>query len=401
MNVFNKAVVSLMAPSVKRSTGTSSGWPLFPFSSAATAEGKKINAESALKISAFWCGINSISNAVAILPKSIYQENNGTRTRAKAHPVDYLIHDEPNSYMTSFVFWSTMTVSMLIRGNAYALIVRNNSGYPMELRFLHPDDVTCVEHEGALYYKHKKTTYLASEIFHIPGFSYNGITGRSVLQYSADNLGMSLAADEFASNAYSDRGTIYGVAESDAKINDIGAKNINTIFNNAMSNGQKYKVAVFDEGLKYKSLTLSPNESEFIKAKASGVEDIARWLNIPLYKLHAPGEGGYNFLVQMSIEFLQSAIMPIGQKIKEEADRKLLSGRERRMGFYTHLNYKKLLEVDPKARAQYFKDMVYMGAMNVNEVRALEDYNPREGGDSYYQMSNLLNEQQVKNSEQE
>ncbi len=395
MNVFNSAIKRIVTVSEKRSAELFGG-SLFPMYPAITAEGKKVNSNTALKISAFYCGINNIANDVALLPKSIYRETDNMRERQRNHPVDYLVHDEPNSQMTAFVFWSTMIVCLLLKGNCYALIKFSSGGYPESLSFLHPDDVNVVEENGNLFYIHKKNVYLASDIFHIPNFSLNGINGRSVIQYAADNMGMSIAADQFGTNAYTDKGIVYGVAESEQKINDIGSKNITTMFSNAMNSNSKYKIAVFDEGLKFRSLTLTPGESEFINAKATGVEDIARWLNIPLHKLHAPGEGGYNFLVQMSIAYLQSAIMPIGEKIKQESQRKLLSKRERIGGHYLYVNYKKLLEVDPETRAKFYKDMYFIGAKSPNEIRKLEDDNPRDGGDEFFQMSNMLTQEQAK-----
>lgn len=396
MNVFDKAIVSLMAPSQKRSPGSTLG-NLFPFfGGASTTVGQKITANGALKVSAFYCGVNAIANSVALLPKSVYIEKAGQREREPRHPLDYLIHDEPNSFMTAFVFWFTMTVSMILRGNAYALIERDGGGAALSLHFLHPDEVEVREYNGQLFYKYKGKTYLASEIIHIPGFAFNGITGLSAVQFAADNLGVSLSADEFAGNAYSEKASTYGVAESEMAIDNKGRQNIEMIFNNALVAGDKrHRVAVLDEGLKYKSIMLSPNESEFIKAKAAGVEDVARWLNIPLHKLHTSGEGGYNFLVEMSQEYLSGTIQPIGEKIKQELHRKCLGKPARISGLYVYLNYKKLLETNPKLRSEFYKNMVLIKAMNPNEVRELEDMNPYKTGDQFLQMANLFNEDQV------
>ncbi|MEO0573218.1 MAG: phage portal protein, partial [Bacteroidota bacterium] len=381
--------------SVKRSAGTGTGWPLFPFSGATTKEGQKINGHTAFKISGFWCAVNTIANSVALLPKSVFQEIGDNKDRDMDHAVDYLVHSEPNSYMTAFTFWFIMTVAMLVKGNAYAYIVRSNSGEVIQLRFMHPEDVGIIERENQLFYKYKGATFFSWEVLHIPLFSFNGVNGRSVIQYAADNLGVSLAANEFAANAYNDRGVAYGVLESDKVINNVGSKNLQSHFNNAMNNNSKYKLAVFDEGLKYKRISLAPNEAQFIEAQVNGVEDLARWFQIPLHKLHAKGEGGYNFLVQMSIEYLQTAVMPIGQRIKQECERKLFTTAERKAGYFIFNNYKKLLEADPAARGQYYKDMVYIKAMNPNEVRRLEGYNPYKGGDEFLQMTNLLTQEQI------
>jgi HK97 family phage portal protein len=396
MNALNRGLVSLFAPSQKRSLNSLGG--LFPFFSggASNSQGQKVTGAGALKISAFWCAVNTIANSVALLPKNVYQKKGDIRGRLDSHPVHYLIHDEPNTDMSAFLFWFSMTVCMLMRGNAYALIVRDGGGRVVSLELLMPGDVNVNRHDNQLFYKVKGQIYFASEILHIPNFSFNGIMGVSVLQYAADNLGVALAADEFATNAYSDKGVTYGVAESDLEIKDVGRKNIEVMFNNALvASNKKHRVAVFDEGLKYKSIMLNPAESEFIKAKASGVEDIARWFNIPLHKLHTSGEGGYNFLVEMSQEYLGSTIAPIGEKIKQECQRKLFSVSERGSGHYIMLNYRKLLETNPEKRANYYQKMIYSKVYSPNEVRELEDMNPYDGGDEFLQMTNLMNESQV------
>lgn len=112
--------------------------------------------------------------------------------------------------------------------------------------------------------------------------------------------------------------------------------------------------------------------------------------------LHVPGEGGYNFLVQMTISYLQHALQPISEKFKQEGNRKLLTRSERAFGLYINHNYKKLLQVDPKARTEYYRNMVMVKAMTPNEIRELEDMNPYEGGDEVLQMLNMQTPTQIK-----
>lgn len=395
MNLLNQAFVSLVNSPVKRSGGVTSPWSfLRPMTT--TKNGQRIDVDSSLKISAFWCGVTTIANSLAILPKHVMQKRGDKREVINTHPVDFIIHNEPNEHMTAFSFWFSFAINLIMKGAGFAGIVRNGNGDVVRMELWNSQEVTIIEHEGNLFYKYKGNVYLSYEVYHVPNFSFNGITGRGVIQYAADNMGTSLAADEYAASSYEDKGISFGILETDKELNELGKKNIQKIFNQSLNTQDKHKLSVFDEGMKYKRISLTPAESEFIAAKASGVEDIARWLNIPLHKLHAPGEGGYNFLVQMSIEYVQSAVLPLGQKIKEEAQRKLLSMADKKAGHYIFLNYRKLLEADPASRAQYFKDMVYIKAMNPNEVRAAEDMNPYDGGNEFLQMTNLQTQEQIK-----
>ena len=397
-NYLSLAMADLVSPQ-RRSAETlkgASGWASF-FNVGRTSAGKNVNTHSSLTISAFYSALNTVCNSMALLPMIPFQDTNGVRQPLTDHSVYYLLRSEPNELMTAFNFKFIMAVAVFMKGNAYALIEKNNSGYPTAYIFLDPDKVTVIKHNGKLFYKHENTLYSAADIIHIVGFSFDGLTGMSILQHAADNLGVSLTAQTFGSDSLHDRGVSQAVVETDKVVKPEGKEAFAKSFSRALATGDKHRVAVLDEGFKYKRITLSPEEAKFIETYAAGVEDIARWFNIPNFKLNIKGEGGYNFIVEMSNEYLQRAVMPLGEKFKQEFERKSFTWLERTgKGIYINLNYKKLLQTNPKGRAQFYKDLYYMGAINANEIRELEDMNPREGGEQYVQMNNLLNEMQLK-----
>jgi len=69
------------------------------------------------------------------------------------HPLYYLLHDEPNPEMTSFMFRETLMSHLLIWGNAYAQIIRDGNGRVLGLYSLLPDKMEADRDEnGQLYY---------------------------------------------------------------------------------------------------------------------------------------------------------------------------------------------------------------------------------------------------------
>ena len=396
-NIFSRAVENLVNPQMRSASDSLRGLTnLFP--PRLTEGAKKVNTNSALTISAFYCAVGTIADSIALLPMSVYRKTGKMKDHEPTHPVDYLLYREPNSYMTAFTFKFIMVVSVLMRGNAYAIIQRNNSGNVAAYQFVDQSDVTVKSNSGKLFYIIKGITYSADEIIHIPGFSFDGICGRSIIEHAADNLGVSLSAQQFGSDALNDRGLSHGIIETDKSVDKTPKEKIANHVSERLQSGNKFRVAMLDEGMKYKTIALTPQEAQFIETYASGIPDIARWFKIPLHKLHVSGEGGYNFLVQMSIEYLQTAVMPIGEKFKQEFERKSFTRAERVSGIYIFQNYNKLLQADPKARSEYYKSLYYIGVYNPNEIRELEDRNPRDddGGDLYVQPSNMMNELQMK-----
>lgn len=400
MNLFNSAIRRLAYPHTRSAKDGKGLLDKIRFGGASpvTDAGRKVSADSSLKLSAFWCGVNTIADTLAMMPKHIYVRQGGRRDRDTSHPVGYLIHNQPNEIMTAFTFWKIMAVSQLVRGNAYARIHRNNFGQVESLEYINPNDVDVYKYDGELFYKisGNDQMFLASEIYHVPNFSWNGVTGIGVVQVAADNLGMSLSADRFAADNFSEMGVSYGVIETDTTaLSPVAKNNLKNIFEYNLSRGDRHHVSVLDEGMKYKRIALSMQESQFIETKTTGIEDIARWLNLPLHKLKTKGEGGYNFLVQMSIEYMQGTIMPLAQPHKEEIERKLLSAKDRENGRYVFVNYRKLLEVDPKTRSEYLRNYIYAKVMSPNEARRIEDMNPYDGGDEFLQMVNMQTQEQI------
>ena len=384
--------------SIQRTAGLSGLLSSIVYPKAKTTPGLEVNPTTSMKISGFFCGVKNITDAIAMLPFRVYQKEGKSKELQDSHNIDEIIYSAPNRKMVAFQFWKAMATAIIIKGNAYAQIIRDGAGRVRELNFIHPEDVQVYEYEGELYYKVKgqRSMLFDYEIFHVPGFSWNGITGIGVIKYAADNLGLSLAADEFGTESFANKGVTYGAVETDKSLNDIGKRNIRSLVAGDLQADTLHRVAVLDEGMKYKPIGITPQEAQFIESKAQGVEDIARWLNIPLHKLHAKGEGGYNFLVQMDIEYMKSTIMPLVVPILQEIMKKLMDPQERSLGYYVHADYNYLLKADPKSRAQYYKDLVMVKAMSPNEVRELEEMNPYEGGDEYLQMVNMITDEQYK-----
>ncbi len=398
-NIFNSAVLKMVG-SQERAASASSFPSFFPFN--LTDAGKNVNTHSALTVSAFYCALNTVANSIALLPMSVFQSKNNKREHLKDHPADYLLYREPNSNMTAFSFKFIMAVAVFLRGNAFAYIQRNNAGQVIAYNYMDPDKVNVIVHQGKLFYKYENEIYSAEEVIHIPGFSFDGISGKSIIHHAADNLGTSLAAQKFGGDSYENKGLSQGVLESDLSIIKGKKEEISTAFSNALSSGNPHRAPLLDEGMKYKPITLTPEQAKFLETCKAGVEDVARWFSIPAHKLHISGEGGYNFLVQMSIEYIQTAVMPLGEKFKQEFERKTFTTSERKSGIYIHQNYKKLLQADPVARGQWYKDLTFVKAITPNEIRELEDLNPfDEGGDEPLQMANLLNADQIKNQTQD
>lgn len=359
------------------SSGSSSFMDFLPFIS-----GNKSVAtvQSALTLSAFYNAVDQLSNDIAKLPKHVYRREGKTSKKYLEHPLNYLIATEPNEMMSAFDFWKVVIVLVILKGNCFVLIKRNNIGIEESLIIQDNGDVRVRREGDKLFYFIKGEVYLSKQVLHFKAFSLDGILGVSVIRYAAHNLGVSLDAQQYASDIYATQGLGYGVIESEKTVQNEAKKLISDGFSKKMSEKNKFKVPVLDEGLKYKSISVTPAEAQFLETNKYSVIEIARWLNIAPHKLKDLTNANYRNIQAQSIEHVQDSLLPWIGRIELELNRKMFS-REDSDAFYVKLNEKVLLRGDSEARKNYLTQLVYAGIITRNEARAMEDLDSIEGLD--------------------
>ena len=111
----------------------------YSFMLGSSASGKSVNERSAMQITAVYSCVRILSEAIASLPLHLYKYTDTGTAKATDHLLYFLLHDEPNKEMTSFVFRETLMTHLLLWGNAYAQIIRNGKGEVLALYPLMPE----------------------------------------------------------------------------------------------------------------------------------------------------------------------------------------------------------------------------------------------------------------------
>lgn len=361
-------------------SASNSGGSFFdlPFFGGAMAS---VNANAAMTLSSFFNGVDQISNDIAKLPKGVFRKEGEKRFPQSDHAVNYLMAVAPNEMMTAFDFWKIVVISVILKGSGFARILRNkDTGAQEAWIFIKKDEVQVIRHSNKLYYKYKGELIDSADMLHFKGFSFDGINTVGIVTFAAKQLGISLEAQEYGVTIYKDRGLGYGVIEAENDVTVPNKKAIEEGFVSKMSQKSPFKVPMLDNGMKYKSISISPAEAQFLETNKNGVIEVARWLNINPYKLKDLSNSNYSNMQQMSIEHVQDSLLPWIVRIEQELTSKVFTTAEKAT-FYVKLNEKFLLRGDLAARSRYYKDMIFTTAMTPNEVRALEDLNPINGLD--------------------
>lgn len=346
---------------------------------------KTITPNSSLAIPAFYNAVDQVTNDIAKLPKSVYIKTEKGRQKDASHPVTTLINSEPSELLTAFMFWKMMTQSAILRGNGIALIHRNSvTAEISSLEFVHPDDLHNIKkHQGKLFYfiKGFSEPFTQEDILHIPGFSFNGVTGISVIAFAAQTLGIGANIQDFTYENFDKKGIGVGAIETEKSVTWENKKLIEDKIESKLSGHGRVKTLLLDEGMTYKSILMTPEDAKIIDSGKVNVIDICRYLNINPHKIKMLDGANYNVLELLSIEHASDSILPWSIKIIQECNRKFFSKNEKAKGYYVWFNDNILLRADLQTKGEYYSKMATVGALTRNEIRAFEELNHIDGLD--------------------
>ena len=219
MGLFSSIFRGRDAPT-NRTAGSS-----YSFFMGGSTSGKRVNERTAMQMTAVYSCVRILSEAVAGLPLQFYRYTaDGGKEKAVEHPLYFLLHDEPNPEMTSFVFRETLMTHLLLWGNAYSQIIRNARGEIIALYPLMPDRMEVNrDAEGQIYYEYYTSTDDAhtmkgssvrlspSDVLHIPGLGFDGLVGYSPIAMAKNAIGMAIACEEYGAKFFANGAAPSGV----------------------------------------------------------------------------------------------------------------------------------------------------------------------------------------------
>ena len=352
-----------------------------------SSSGINVTGTMALGIPAVYACIRVLAESIASLPLITYKRlPNGDKQRAGDFSLYPLLHDQPNPLMTSLELREFLVGHLCLRGNAYCLIERE-LGEVVALWPLHPDRVT-VEVDGReLVYTYQndgqEKKYKMADILHIRGLSSDGIIGYSPLALLRDTFGHSKAISDYSANYFKNDASPGGILSTPNTLNATAAANLREAWNKGYrGSGNKHKVAVLDNDLKWQSVGVSPQDSQLIESQKFSVVEIARVFRVPLNLIQDLERSTYSNISEQNRSFLTHTLQPWLERIEQAMHKSLLTESEKQKYFIEHLT-QNFLRANTRERYLAYKIARQTGFMSVNEIRKLENMNSVEGGDDY------------------
>lgn len=360
-----------------------------------TTSGKTVNERTAMQTTAVYACVRILAETIASLPLHTYRYTVNGKEKATDHQIYHLLADEPNPEMTSFVFRETLMGHLLLWGNAYAQIIQDGRGKVIALYPLLPNKMTVDRTEkGELYYIYNKEgqTYPLrnDEVLHIPGLGFDGLIGYSPIAMAKNAIGMAIATEEYGAKFFANGANPGGVLEHPGVVKDPARvrESWNSVY---QGSSNAHRVAVLEEGMKFQSIGIPPEQAQFLETRKFQINEIARIFRIPPHMIGDLEKSSFSNIEQQSLEFVMYTLDPWVVRWEQSIKRVLFSDVEKK-DYFVKFNVDGLLRGDYQSRMNGYAVGRQNGWLSANDIRELENMNrisEELGGDLYLINGNM------------
>ena len=357
--------------------------------------GMYVSPMTALGCSAVFACIGLLSESIAQLPLKVYRVGSHERIEDKKHWVYELLARRPCSWLTSFNWRELAMMCLCLRGDFYAYKVRDNSGRVRELLPLLPGAIAVRQLSNwelqymVTFSDGTTETVPQSEIFHVMYRTVDGVRGLSPIACECQTIGLALAAQEHGATTFANGAKPGGVLSLPGTLSKEALARLKTDWQSAYSGENAGNTAILEQGIEFKPLSMTNADAQYLETRKFQVEEIARIFGVPLFMIQSTekttswGSG----IEQMSMGYVRYTLLPWIRRWEGAIWRDLLS--ESDSDIQVKFNVEGLQRGAMSARFDAYQKGVNMGVYSPNEIRELEDMNPREGGDIYLTPMNM------------
>jgi HK97 family phage portal protein len=357
-------------------------------SSGRSVTGITVNQYTALNSSAVLAATTMLAEDVAKLPWSVFRHaDDKSRKEAKDHYL-YDLLDEPNDWMNGLEFREMLQTGIILRGNGYAIIKRNNRGMPVALIPWSPDRVLeWVAETGQIFYRptahniHEQAILrdLAPQLvgsqqmvpfedmLHIRGFSLDGLMGMSRISLAREAIALGLSQEQQAARWMGQGAKPSGMLTTDQKLTAEGAKRLQSdIKENWGGLKNSGKVIIGEQGLKFQPFSMTSADLEFIASRQFQLQDIARIFRIPPHMIGELSRSTNNNISQMGQEYVNFTLT--GYTNRWRAKLSSTFGL-RKQGLSVEFDYSDLTTADMTSRINNWRIAIMSMIATPNEAR--------------------------------
>jgi HK97 family phage portal protein len=294
-----------------------------------------------------------------------------------------------------------MTALYLMYGQSFAEIIAGPAGFADQLVPLHPSRMTVEMVEGGrLRYRYRdpainnrERVYTQEQIYHLRWLSLDGINGEPPVALSRSAIALARALEVHGSSYFGNGARPGVVLESDSPVPPEAADRLREQWER-MHRGpdRAHRTAVLPNGVKAHELSGSNEAAQFLETRQYQVVEVCRQFRMPPHMIQDLTRSTYSNIEVQGTEFVQHCLLPHCKRWEAAIARDLLTDDQ----LFAEHSMTALLRGDSAARSTYYREMLNIGVLSVNEIRELENLNPiGPEGDQRFMQVNMTTLQQI------
>lgn len=353
--------------------------------------------DRAQNLSSVYRCVDLISSTVANLPLNVlFVDKKGNTREQKNHRLQKVFD---NMVMTRYNFMKKLICDVLLKGNAYCYLKRNDQGDVVDIIYLEPNDVMVIwdKKKQELYYQipflSKVQKIQVFDIIHLQNNSNNGIHGQSVLSFAARQLQIAHGAENSAKQIFQSGGQpARGVLSTLSPISKAQKQQLAANWTQS-TNG----VLVLGGDMKFTPLSANAEEMQLLDSRKFNAIEICSFFGVPP-SLLGLGDKTANVEDLMNL-FLTTTIQNYISMIEHEFSRKMFSPQSQ--GKYKiDIDENNLLRLSKSQQASYYSTLLQNGCLSINEVRSALSYESiGQNGDRHFVAYSDLEQNTINNSD--
>lgn len=392
MGLFSR----MTAPRIRAAAGAPSYGMIPPLGSVQSATGLLVSQATAMGVAAVYACVRRRALDAARCPPSLFKlDDDGTHITIKDHPiVDLFV--KPNRVQTWLEFAEQMNVALLLRQNAYAVVLRDKRGVPIELIPVNPDAVMVLEAaDGSIFFNINRIglwqiamlrdfppAIPAEDVLHLRGLTFGSLVGVSTIGLARDAIALAMGQEQQAARWMAAGARPGGLLTTDKPLNEDAAKRLKARWDEYKAGIQNVgATAVLEDGVKWQAMQLTAPELDFYKGRDWQVPEICRFFGVPPHKIYIVDRAASMSIPQQDQDYVNSTITPDLERWEQKLQQYFGLLDE---GIFVHFNEAQLLRADIMTRRNAARIGVLTGITTPNEERKAEGLPPMPNADQLF-----------------
>lgn len=341
--------------------------------------------------------VSTIATAIAGAPLKTYRQTAKSVEEVSESRLARLLADV-NPHISSCDLWEATASFLELSGNCYWEIERDDEGVPVAIYPMRPDRVKIVPDradfvKGYIYEVNGRSVSLsAEEVVHFkyfnPANEYYGLGPIAAIRNAiiVDQYSVAYNKSFFKNGAHPG-----GVLETDSSLSDETFNRLRKQWEEAHKGARRaHRIAVLEEGLRYKPIGLSPRDMEFLKQRKLCREEICAVFKVPPALVGIYEYANYANAEHQNRAFWQKAVIPKLRKLEEKINNSLLPMLDRNRSkqgerWFVRFDTSAIdaLKENEDIKSQVQERLVRSGIMTINEIRRTENLPPVPWGDQW------------------